>query len=393
MDHQPAHSMLTRCILILTVARLAQGTTCQPGCHSLNGLCEITGECRCKPGWQGDLCDKCIPSPGCLHGTCTKPWECVCKKGWTGSLCDRVFLNCSTEHSCANNSTCIRDEDGGYTCTCEEEFTGNQCQLRKSPCYTNGTLCQNGGSCFEDNRTAVKNYCLCLPGFTGGICEKSISNCNPNPCANHGTCMDLVSNFSCLCIGGFTGKFCDYAVTSCLSHPCQNGGTCHDHPKGGFDCACLPGYGGEICQHEAFITSTHDSRQNVSEHARARWTRHGKHFHPLLHASHKATPQQGNGMIKITLKETIHTSNSLLNSSQMICFTMLALFTCLVILGSVGIIFFSKCEMWLANAKYRHLLWKQRRHLLQDKNEDFSVKIISPSMNKFTSYGNNYTSF
>lgn len=43
---------------------------------------------RCQPGWQGALCNQCVPFPGCLHGSCAKPWQCVCEEGWVGSLCD-----------------------------------------------------------------------------------------------------------------------------------------------------------------------------------------------------------------------------------------------------------------------------------------------------------------
>ncbi|XP_072346791.1 protein delta homolog 1 isoform X1 [Scyliorhinus torazame] len=392
MGHYSAAWVLASCILTLTAGGFveAEGTECQRGCHSLTGFCESTGECRCKSGWQGELCKKCIPFPGCLHGTCTKPWECVCEEGWAGSLCDTATHSCSLTQPCVNNSTCIESEDGGYICICGQEFMGNHCQLRKGPCYTSGPLCQNGGSCFDDNGFADEAYCLCLPDFTGNFCEISINNCNPNPCANNGTCTDLVSGFSCFCPGGFTGKSCDSSITSCLSHPCQNGGTCRDHPGGGFDCACLPEYGGETCRHQMFESVNRDAKQNV--HAGTDWVRHGKTIHPPLHALHKTTHQQGNGMLKITVKETIHKSSSLLNSSQVICFTVLGLLTCLVILGTTGMIFFSKCEIWLANAKYRHLLKKQRKHLLQDKNEDLSVKIIFPSMNKLTNYRKNYTS-
>ncbi|XP_067847125.1 protein delta homolog 1 [Heptranchias perlo] len=392
MDYHSAPSLLACFTLILIAGNFAQGTDCKPGCHSLNGYCETTGECRCQFGWQGELCDKCIPFPGCLHGICIKPWECVCDEGWTGSRCDTASHSCSPEHPCANNSTCIESEDGGYVCICGQEFIGSHCQLRKGPCYTNGPPCQNGGSCFDDNGFGVKAHCRCLPGFTGDFCEISINNCNPNPCANNGTCADLVSSFSCFCLSGYTGKSCDYSVASCVSHPCQNGGTCHDHPGRGFNCVCLPEYGGETCQHHAFENFNHDARQNVSKHTGSSWVRSGKPFHPPLHASHKSTHQQGNGMLKITVKETIHTSSSLLNSSQVICFIVLGLLTCLVVLGTTVIIFFSKCEMWLANAKYRHLLWKQRKNLLKDKNEDFSVKVIFPSMNKLTNYGKSYTS-
>ncbi|XP_048393985.1 protein delta homolog 1 isoform X2 [Stegostoma tigrinum] len=376
------------CILTLIAGAFTQGTECKHGCHSLNGFCETTGECRCKSGWQGELCDQCIPFPGCLHGLCTKPWECVCEEGWSGSLCDTASNSCSPAHPCANNSTCIESEDGGYICVCRREFIGTHCQLRKGSCHNKRPLCQNGGSCFDDNRFTLKTYCLCLPGFTGDFCEISIDNCHPNPCANNGNCTDLFSGFSCVCPSGFTGKSCDYSVTSCRSHPCQNGGTCHDHFGGGFYCACLPEYEGETCQEQTFESVNRDTKHNVSKHAGTHWIKRGKpHQRPL----HKSTYQQRNGMLTITVKETIHKSSSLLNSSQVICFTVLGLLTCLVILGTTGIIFFSKCEIWLANTKYRHLLWKQRKHLLQDKDEDLSVKIIFQSVNQSTNYGRNYT--
>jgi len=49
--------------------------------------------CRCKYGWQGPLCDECLPYPGCMHGTCLKPWTCTCEKNWGGLLCDKGKLN------------------------------------------------------------------------------------------------------------------------------------------------------------------------------------------------------------------------------------------------------------------------------------------------------------
>jgi len=43
---------------------------------------------RCPSGWQGPLCDECVPYPGCVHGTCQKPNECLCEGGWGGVLCN-----------------------------------------------------------------------------------------------------------------------------------------------------------------------------------------------------------------------------------------------------------------------------------------------------------------
>lgn len=43
----------------------------------------------CRPGWQGRLCNECIPHNGCRHGTCSIPWQCTCDEGWGGLFCDQ----------------------------------------------------------------------------------------------------------------------------------------------------------------------------------------------------------------------------------------------------------------------------------------------------------------
>ena len=36
-----------------------------------------------------------------------------------------------------------------------------------------------------------------------------INDCENSPCANGGTCEDLVDNFECTCAKGYTGPTCD----------------------------------------------------------------------------------------------------------------------------------------------------------------------------------------
>ena len=60
-----------------------------------------------------------------------------------------------------------------------------------------------------------------------------MDDCDPNPCANGGQCIDDVDDFSCFCEQGFTGKRCQHTIDYCESDPCQNGGTC----KSKFICA------------------------------------------------------------------------------------------------------------------------------------------------------------
>ena len=35
-----------------------------------------------------------------------------------------------------------------------------------------------------------------------------IKECSSNPCANNGTCIDLINDYSCICAAGYTGKNC-----------------------------------------------------------------------------------------------------------------------------------------------------------------------------------------
>ena len=39
-----------------------------------------------------------------------------------------------------------------------------------------------------------------------------INDCENSPCANGGTCEDLVDNFECTCAEGYTGPNCDEGV-------------------------------------------------------------------------------------------------------------------------------------------------------------------------------------
>ncbi|CAB1432451.1 unnamed protein product [Pleuronectes platessa] len=127
---------LTAVVLILVVAGIAKGWDCR-GCNTENGFCEKPGKCRCKPGWQGDNCDRCLLFPGCLHGTCERAWQCVCAEGWVGSLCDQDTRLCSSR-PCVGNATCIETGEGGYLCICPPGYAGESCHLKTGACLTNG---------------------------------------------------------------------------------------------------------------------------------------------------------------------------------------------------------------------------------------------------------------
>ncbi|KAH0620359.1 hypothetical protein JD844_020703 [Phrynosoma platyrhinos] len=344
---------------------LAQGTDCKPGCHPVNGFCEGSNECRCRSGWQGPLCDQCIPFPGCLHGTCAKPWQCMCEEGWIGSRCDTDVHPCASKPCTNNSTTCIETGNGGYICLCAEGYTGKSCHVKKGPCIVNGSPCQNGGTCVDDDGFASHASCLCLPGYTGNFCEIDIDDCEPNPCENGGMCTDIGRGFHCHCPTGYGGALCSNHMLVCVSNLCENGGTCRAHPNGGFQCLCKPHFHGVTC-------ASADRNRSLNGEAKHRVNHHP---HPRVH--HKPVHTQEREVL--TIRETIENRQSLLNKSQVICFMVLGLLTCLVVLGTTGIIFFSKFEKWLANARYNQLVRKERDGFLKaKKGENLSVKIIFP---------------
>ncbi|KAM8921283.1 protein delta homolog 1 [Pelodytes ibericus] len=356
------------------LAAATQDVECKPGCHPKNGFCESPGECRCHTGWKGQFCSQCVPFPGCLHGSCTKPWQCVCEEGWIGSLCHIDIHPCAAK-PCSINSTCIETGDGGYICLCAPGFTGRNCLLKKGPCLTNGSPCQNGGTCVDNDGFASHVACQCPPGFVGDYCEIDIDDCISNPCLNGGNCTDIGTGFQCHCPTGFSGPSCSDVSPLCNSNPCVNGGSCYSKPEG-FLCTCLPGYTGNTCA-------------DVNKDMKVLTGTHSFNLSPY----HKPLKHQGHEVLKITVKETIHSIEPLLNKSQVICFIVLGLLTCLIVLITTGIIFFSRCETWFANAKYRHLLRKKKDFYMKSNREgDHNVKIIFPEKVKIANYSRNYIS-
>ncbi|KAI2654025.1 hypothetical protein H4Q32_010632 [Labeo rohita] len=323
-------------LLLFCAPVSAPGPECGSGCH--HGFCEQSGECRCTAGWRGAACDQCVPSPDCVHGTCEEPGQCVCERGWTGARCDREVRQCSSK-PCSGNSTCVErgaGGGGGHVCLCSPGYTGENCQLKTGPCSVNGSRCQNGGTCVNTSGSDSRS-CLCPPGFTGAFCEIKPDVCEPNPCVN--------------------------------------GGTCFDNTHGGIRCTCPPRFTGPSCE-------LHIGKLKPKPRVKAAGP---GHYAVPAHAFHK--------LLRPPEREPLQPSGPLVTRSQIICFAVLGLLTCLVVLVTTGIIFFNRCETWMANAKYSQLVRQQRDFLLRASDrEEHSVNIILPEKIKLSNYGRHYTS-
>ena len=88
---------------------------------------------------------------------------------------------------------------------------------------------------------------LCVPGFTGMMCEEDIDDCVTVSCSGNGQCVDGVDSFICMCDPGFTGELCQINIDDCVGVNCSGNGECVDEVNN-FKCKCNPGYRGQLCE-------------------------------------------------------------------------------------------------------------------------------------------------
>jgi hypothetical protein len=213
--------------------------------------------CRCPPSFHGDQCeteaDACASSPCQNGGKCTDDgvgYVCHCDSNKaTGTTCAEDTKPCDSS-PCKNSGACGHDAFSGvYTCTCEGNFAGDNCDSSTIHGVCTSSPCQNGGTCDPAGGDTFK--CTCAVGWAGDTCEES-DPCAPGSCANGGKCSakpDGATGITCDCTDtGFTGDTCGVAtvVDPCASKPCAHGGTCD--ANGTPLCKCTTGRDGDMCE-------------------------------------------------------------------------------------------------------------------------------------------------
>ncbi|XP_052802143.1 scavenger receptor cysteine-rich type 1 protein M160-like isoform X2 [Mya arenaria] len=251
---------------------------------------QCLGSCRCSAGYQEEngTCS------GCPFGTygfaCAKnctcdetntevcdavTGQCTCKNGWTGVICNIDINECGSVNACPNNSVC-NNQPGGFNCSCTEGFLAlvsdyNESPLECKECTGNtfGYNCSSTCDCseyFVIDQAKMCNHitgiCQCLTGWQGLQCTDDVNECSATRCigANE-KCVNLPGTYECECQDGHI----NYLDGSCVRE-CQQDKhgeicnlTCHctgEHARNESErvcdiktgsCFCEPGWAGYEC--------------------------------------------------------------------------------------------------------------------------------------------------
>ena len=191
---------------------------------------ECANEYPCAPPEQGGYCEDRAPEEvilptkyacGCRNGfrpgaefdkegrgplSCVDLNECIATNS-NGEPLD----NCDSEHGICTNTL------GGFTCACEEGFTGDGKTCTEVPPSVSPPRVVHPCDSCKDKVSQVcgdvEQLCICAPGFlspsgVGGECQ-SIDECSDdaqNDCDANAHCIELDGGFDCLCMPGFVGN-------------------------------------------------------------------------------------------------------------------------------------------------------------------------------------------
>ncbi|XP_065578254.1 prolow-density lipoprotein receptor-related protein 1-like isoform X3 [Artemia franciscana] len=236
---------------------------------SYNSAVDIAVECKCPPGYKGEICEQSECDMYCEQGNCTMSLigvpQCDCPPGFSGRKCETDMCF----DFCQNGGTCQRAPNK-LTCSCQARFTGSRCETdvctiedyNSELCYKKTTEptvsqpdcssnnCKNNGTCLFINE---KPICRCREEWGGPLCEKFFGATNPckGYCYHEGVCQvsDDRDTPDCECPRGWTGDRCQFS-TFCTEDYCSNNGKCipNSAPDIEPSCQCPDGYYGQHCE-------------------------------------------------------------------------------------------------------------------------------------------------
>uniref|UniRef100_A0A8C3NSH2 Uncharacterized protein n=1 Tax=Geospiza parvula TaxID=87175 RepID=A0A8C3NSH2_GEOPR len=102
--------------------------------------------------------------------------RCRCPPGFTGDYCETEIDLCYS-NPCGSNGLC-RSREGGYTCECYEDYTGESCEVNARSGRCAPGVCKNGGTCVNLLIGGFK--CECPPGeYERPYCEMTTRSFPP----------------------------------------------------------------------------------------------------------------------------------------------------------------------------------------------------------------------
>ncbi|XP_071823083.1 uncharacterized protein [Apostichopus japonicus] len=199
-------------------------------------------------GGGGGACD---PNPCGPRGTCEETpfgYICFCPDGSVGQECPDELPCADPSTSCLNGGTCIPNDNDGFTCICQRDFFGVNCEIIVGVSVT--IDCPTPGSIeiFEigANIVAVWPLVTCSDGSNFPVA----ATCSSDP----GDLFPRGGNnmVSCSCAINMAVAECSFVVGNddpCSNSPCQNGGLCVPTMTGpAFVCQCPFSFAGPTCE-------------------------------------------------------------------------------------------------------------------------------------------------
>ncbi|XP_055146844.1 delta and Notch-like epidermal growth factor-related receptor isoform X2 [Symphalangus syndactylus] len=215
---------VTKSIVALRLTLVVKVSTCVPGESHANDLeCSGKGKCTTKPS--------------------EATFSCTCEEQYVGTFCEEY--DACQRKPCQNNASCIdaneKQDGSNFTCVCLPGYTGELCQSKIDYCILDP--CRNGATCISSLNGFT---CQCPEGYHGLYCEEEYNECLSAPCLNAATCRDLVNGYECVCLAEYKGTHCELYKDPCANVSCLNGATCDSDGLNGT-CICAPGFTGEEC--------------------------------------------------------------------------------------------------------------------------------------------------
>ncbi|XP_059489125.1 agrin-like [Neocloeon triangulifer] len=264
-------------------------------CSALGSVrddCEqMTGQCVCKPGVQGQRCTDCprgkiLGPKGCikLKKTKRRPSSCSQTVCYFGAICE----NKSGEPECKCKMSCSEKEPtpSQTVCGSDGRSYATECHLKQFSCRNQTEVqVQSTGPCKDstevkkwvNNPPVIKSIrhlpsqehfegtpvwwrraaqervtpsTISARSLLGDACDKdsdcsvSHTRCFKGTCVCRDGLVEAPDHQGCLANNFKRRK-------GCASQPCLNGGSCVDLDEGVFECVCVADWIGIHCQEQA----------------------------------------------------------------------------------------------------------------------------------------------